>query len=202
MLGLMYLGAAALYLALMLFVVRWAWRKGRVNGGSIVKAAGFAIVGFLVVYLPVFWNHIPIVLAHRSMCAKDAGFRSQVAPEQWRKDNERSLAELRSTDLEKLSATQTLADGYVRYTYFGGLLASESSQRSERVLGTTFVRTETRIRDVKTEKVVAILVNYQVGTSGDVRPWVAGQTCYRQGDPQAPWVLAEKFHYRLKAETK
>jgi hypothetical protein len=45
MLGLMVLGAAALYLALMFFVVRWAWRRGRASGGSLLKASVFSVIG-------------------------------------------------------------------------------------------------------------------------------------------------------------
>ncbi len=60
MLGLIYLGAAALYLATMLAAIAWAWRYGRRTGASHGRAALYASGAFLLVYLPVFWNHLPV----------------------------------------------------------------------------------------------------------------------------------------------
>lgn len=203
MLGLIYLAAATLYLALMFFVMRWAWRKGRANGGSIPKATGFMLVGFLVIYLPVFWNHIPILIAHRSMCAKDAGFVAFTTPDQWIRENRSRLGNLKPTDgLDWISDRRMTADGYTSHVYFGGLLSSESQSRQQQVFGVSVSRTEIRIRDLNSGAILATLVNYQVGTPEDARPWLAGHTCYRQGDGQAPWILSEQFHQRLRESVK
>jgi hypothetical protein len=80
MIGLMLLGAGALYFGLMFFVMRGAWRAGRSEGGSVLQGLAFAFAGFLLVYLPIFWNHIPVLLEHRARCAKDAGFKVYVTP--------------------------------------------------------------------------------------------------------------------------
>lgn len=41
----------------------------------------------LVIYLPVFWDHIPTLLAHKYYCDKDAGFWAYKSAEQWRVEN-------------------------------------------------------------------------------------------------------------------
>lgn len=43
--------------------------------------------GGLAVYLPVFWDHIPTVVAHQYYCATEAGFWEYKTVEQWKKEN-------------------------------------------------------------------------------------------------------------------
>jgi hypothetical protein len=202
MFGLMILGATALYLALMFFVVRWAWRKGRANDGSLIKASTFAVAGFLVVYLPVFWNHIPIVLAHRSMCAKDAGLKVHKSAKQWISENRDRLGSLQGIDLDKPTSSRQLANGVARTEYFSGLLASESKTEQQLLYGVPLHRIEFRVIDVVTNEVLTTDVNYQVGTREDIRLWLAGQSCYEQGDKQSPWNQAIKFNEQLKEGVK
>jgi hypothetical protein len=184
MLGLMYLGAAALYLGLMLFVVSWAWRKGRAGSGSLVKAGAFALAGFLAVYLPVFWNHIPIVLAHRSMCAKDAGFKVHVTPAQWEAKNKDVLGSLRGVDLDKTTPSRTLASGFSRYEFFGGVLARETKTQSDRLFGMNVVRAESKLLDARTGDVLTSSIGYAVGPREDARIWLTGYSCPQQAERQ------------------
>lgn len=128
MIGLMLLGAGALYFGLMFFVMRWAWRAVRADGGSMLAASTFAFVGFLLFYLPVFWNHIPVLLAHRSMCEKDAGFKAYVTPEQWIALNKNEINALVRSEVEKKernAETRKIADDFDQRIFFGGLLFSE-----------------------------------------------------------------------------
>lgn len=169
------------------------------TGALQQKAAAFASLGFLAVYLPVFWNHVPVVLAHRSMCARDAGFQIRVQPAQWIAQNRDKLISASFAEPDKTSEAKQLSDGYYRSTYFAGLLASETGSTRQEVLGIAIERTEVRIRDVQTSSVLATLVNYQLGGRDDVRPWFAGNTCYGHGDDGAPWPQLIEFHRRLKA---
>lgn len=41
----------------------------------------------VVLYLAVFWDHIPTVLAHKYYCETEAGFWVYKTPEQWKKEN-------------------------------------------------------------------------------------------------------------------
>jgi hypothetical protein len=202
MLGLMYLGAAALYLALMFVVVRWAWRKGRADGGSFVKASALALVGFLTVYLPAFWNHIPIVLAHRSMCAKDAGFKANVTPEQWIAENKEALSKLTRQDIQGTSPSRELPDGFSRYEFLGGLLARESSEKYSTLYGVSVVRQEERVLDTRTNKPVLSRVDYHIGQRDDARLWLAGRKCLADDDPKSPSKLRQKFVQRIQEEIK
>jgi hypothetical protein len=47
----------------------------------------WALVGFLVVYLPIFWDWIPTVVAHKYYCEKEAGFWVYKTVDQWKAEN-------------------------------------------------------------------------------------------------------------------
>ncbi len=202
MFGLMVLGAAALYLGLMFLVVRWAWRKGRGNGGSVGKASAFAALGFLLVYLPVFWNHIPVLLAHRAMCAKDAGFTAYVAPEQWRQQNRDRLAGLKGEDLTKMSKRHEMPEGFSRYEHFAGLLATEERTVRQPLFGIVVYRIEDRVRDVRNGQLVSTYVDYRVGHREDIRLWFGGYGCIADDDPNDPSDLRQRFYFQLQEEFK
>ena len=185
MLGLMYVGAAALYVLLLVLVVRWAWRAGRANGGSLLKACGFALVGFLVVYLPAFWNYLPIALTHRALCAKDAGFTVATTPERWAAANRDRIAELRGVDLTKSTPSRQVPSGFSRYEFFGGMLAREVGTTIERRLGMQFMRVESRLIDVRTGADMAREVGYAIGPREDVRVWLLWLECPTRADGAA-----------------
>lgn len=193
----MVFGTAALYFGLMLGVMIWAWRKGRGNGGSVRRAMAFAAIGFLLVYLPVFWNHLPVMLTHHAMCAKDAGFNAYVTPEQWLTQNRDELAKLSREDVQRTTASRVLPDGFSRYEHFGGLLATESSSERSTLYGVLVVRVESRLRDTRTNALVASQVDYQLGQHDDARLWFAGRSCFAPGDPNNPSRLRQQFTQRL-----
>lgn len=47
----------------------------------------WALIGFLAVFLPIFWDWIPTVIAHRYYCAREAGFWVYKTLDQWKKEN-------------------------------------------------------------------------------------------------------------------
>lgn len=177
MFGLMALGAAALYLGLMFVVMQWAWRIVRVNGGSMRKAALYSGLGFLLVYLPVFWNHFPVLLAHRSMCSKDAGFLTYVAPSQWIAQNKERLAARYEVSIWASKKGENLTTGHTVDIYFFGLLQAERKEERFRKFGVLFIRSETVDRDVSTGKQIARGIDYWVGQRDDARFWLHRQTC-------------------------
>lgn len=81
MIGLAYLALGALYVVAMVCLVGWAWRQGRKLNRSVAIAC--ATLAFLSLYLPVFWDFIPTIIAHRYYCAKDAGIVMVKDPRQW-----------------------------------------------------------------------------------------------------------------------
>lgn len=210
MFGLMVFGAAALYLTLMFFVMRWSWRKGRANGGSVLKAALFAALGFLLVYLPVFWNHIPVLLAHRSMCAKDAGFTAYVTKEQWVAQHQDAIAKLSKEEVsqqERNSKSVPTADGFQREAYFGGLLATEWRNTKHKVLNLEIGRSEQRVRDAQTNQILAAYIDYAASLWAQDNPigWIFPSNCFEKLDAENPkyiyWKYAN-FNSYLKEEGK
>ena len=87
MIGPLVLVVGAIYLALMLLATgaayRWAANKGPSRPTRIIAAA----VGFLFVYLPVFWDHIPTLVMHKYYCETEAGFWIYKTLEQWKLEN-------------------------------------------------------------------------------------------------------------------
>jgi hypothetical protein len=178
MMALAYLGAAALYFSLMFFVVRFAWRKGKAHGRSTSRAIGFACVGFLAVYLPLFWNWIPVVLTHRSLCNKEAGFTAYVTPEQWVAENRDQLQKLVDVDLEKVIDKSKPHDENAHwYKFYGGMLQRKTENSSFQRYGMTFRSQESKLIDVQTGKVLTKGVSHSVGSREDIRLWLHISGC-------------------------
>ncbi len=132
MLSLMYLGGALLYLVLMFVVVRGAWRIGRRDNGSVWRGASFAAGGFLLVYLPVFWNQVPTALSFRNACERDAGFIAFVEPKGWIDSHQKLIQELRGIDPEATSRSQKTSSGASRYMYMGGFLQKRTASPNKK----------------------------------------------------------------------
>ena len=196
MLGLAVLLIVMAYAALMIWAVAFGRRRGRRDGGSRRMAAAYAGLGFLVVYLPVFWNHIPVLLAHRSMCVKDAGFKSDVTPQQWIAQNKEAIGKLTKESVlqqELASRRVDAADGYQREVYFGGLLAAEWRGTVHRVLNVDIHKDERRIVDVGSGQTLATFVDYSSsGHPDNIRGWIFPDSC-QQADSGA--LRAKYFEY-------
>ena len=82
--GLVVFGAMALYLIVSIAVVAFAARAAKRNGKRPWRWGGGAA---LVMYLLVFWDHIPTIVAHKLNCDKEAGFWIYKSPDAWKVDN-------------------------------------------------------------------------------------------------------------------
>ena len=200
MLGLMYLGAVAIYLALMRLIVRWAWRAGRKQSGSIVRGTICAILAFVAVLLPPFWNLIPIAMAHRDACARDAGFRAFVNPMDWIASHQVGIQARRGIDPELTSDTRETTSGFSRYTYMGGLLATDERTSRSELLGMTLSRSEMRVVDAETHQVLAQAIDYSIGPREDARIWLTRRSCF-PGNLH-PLSQLSAFNQQLKAALK
>lgn len=87
MIGLIILIVGVIYCAVLVVATRAAYRWAKSKGFSKAKCWLAAMGGFLALYLPVFWDHIPTLIAHQYYCATEAGFWVYKTPEQWRKEN-------------------------------------------------------------------------------------------------------------------
>lgn len=84
MIGLLFIAAFIVYLALTCGVVWWIVRWARRTGRGVKRWAAAAI---LAMYLLVFWDHIPTLLLYKYYCNTKAGFWVYKTPEQWKAEN-------------------------------------------------------------------------------------------------------------------
>lgn len=82
--GVVIFGAIALYLIVSLVVVVLAARAAKKRGRSPWRWGGAAA---LVMYLLVFWDHVPTILVHKYYCEKEAGFWVYKTLDQWKVEN-------------------------------------------------------------------------------------------------------------------
>ena len=88
MFGLIVFGLLGIYLMLLAWATRRGCRWGiEKKGWTGRKRYLGAAIGFLIVYLPVFWDWIPTVAVHQYYCAKDSGFWVYKTLDQWKVEN-------------------------------------------------------------------------------------------------------------------
>jgi len=87
MFGLVVFGLIGIYLVLLIAATRWGYRHAAKKGLPRTQRWLWAASGFLLVYLPVFWDWIPTVVAHQYYCATEAGFWVYKSVDQWKKEN-------------------------------------------------------------------------------------------------------------------
>jgi hypothetical protein len=198
MFGLIVLLFLVVYGALMIGAIRYGWRRGRRNGGSKRKAAAFASLGFLVVYLPVFWNHVPVLLRHQWLCASDAGFTQYVEPSAWRADHANEIREL-SPERAHGFETRREADGSYVWRIYGGLLDSRSVNKRSFFLRVPVIRKEEQLLSTADQQLLAKQVNYLlVGARDDIRSWIFPASCWARNS--APPYAMEQYVRQLKGE--
>jgi hypothetical protein len=84
MMGLMILGALAVYLLVSVFVIKKAASWAKANNRKPWLWGGLAA---FVMYNLVFWDLIPTLVMHKYYCSTQAGFWVYKTPEQWMKEN-------------------------------------------------------------------------------------------------------------------
>ena len=82
--GFVIMVVLGLYLLISMGVVAWAVSYAKKHGKGTYRWGWSAA---LVMYLLVFWDWIPTVVAHKYYCSTQAGFWVYKTPEQWRKEN-------------------------------------------------------------------------------------------------------------------
>lgn len=186
MISLIILIFGAIYLAVLVVVTRAAYRWAKNKRLSKAKCRLAAAGGFLVVYLPVFWDHIPTLVAHQYYCATEAGFWIYKTPEQWNAENPEGVKTLSSN---KAPARDSLGDNnnYSDSTYLNERFIFIAKHNGPLFLNRW--RREQSIVDSKTGIVVARHVDFstsqirrQAGWSGwkfwlDSEFWFGSRQC-------------------------
>jgi hypothetical protein len=195
-LGLVVLVVLAVYGALMIGAMLCGWFWGRRKQGSRRKAAAYAGIGFLVVYLPIFWNHLPFLLRHKWLCARDAGFTQYVDPAVWRAEHD---DEIRQLTVEELRAYKYLkeTDGSYVTRMYGGLLERRRLIERSSFLRVPVTRVEIKLISADSPQVMLVEVDYGFGGGrDDIRSWIFPNSC-RPKDSAPPYEL-EKYIGRIK----
>lgn len=134
MIGLIILVIGVIYLAALVVVSRSAYRLAKNKGLSKTKCRLAAAGGFLVIYLPVFWDHIPTLLAHNYYCSSEAGLWVYKTPEQWKKENQGAAETLTDSELSRFWVDP---DSKTRITYLNERFEDRRSDRHLRFIPVT-----------------------------------------------------------------
>lgn len=123
----------------------------------------WALGGFLLVYLPIFWDWIPTVVAHKYYCSTEAGFWVYKTLDQWKAENP-GVAET----LVANKSPVTIQNAYVLNQRFNWVI-----KQARYFPLNHMVREEQQVVDSKAGEVLARYVDYsasherrQAGWSG------------------------------------
>ena len=156
MIGLMILGALAIYFLISMWVTIKAASWAKANNKKPWVWGGLAA---FMMYNLVFWDLIPTLVMHKYYCDTQAGFWVYKTPEQWMKENpgvmDTLASSLESKKIEKLS------DDTKRYWLTQRFY--NDVKRTE-VLHTLVIEEETFF-DAKNSELIAKSVNFWRGTS-------------------------------------
>ncbi|HYD57877.1 MAG TPA: hypothetical protein VEB41_13295 [Burkholderiales bacterium] len=178
--GAVIYGAIALYAFALLALVLSAYRFARRRGFGRKRRVALAVVVFFAGYLPLFWDHIPTVVAHEYYCQKEAGIWVFKTPEQWVTENADALRAIHRADyLPGLADPQA---GVTREK-----LSSRFSRETVRSRLTLLPLTITRrtILDTHTDVVLARQVSVVTGYGTpalatewhDLKFWLSSKSC-------------------------
>ena len=161
MIGLAYLSAGVVYLLVSIWVVYLAVKSARQRGRSGWK---WGLAAGLVMYMLVFWDWIPTVVAHKYYCARYGGFTQYKSIDEWKRENPGSSDGL--TAHIGWESDPVISDGKI--TYSVNQKISLESSRTKKFL--YIIRRESRIKEKETGEVLAELINF--GT--DIQPFSVG----------------------------
>lgn len=155
---------AVLYLLLSVLVV---WSAVRVARKRHIKGWKFGAPAALVMYLIVFWDHIPTLMLHKYYCETEAGFWVYKTPEQWAEENPGVLE-----TLEPWPASKVHGMDKVEFKLKGGEVTQFNdrfgiwSKWSTNLNGLLIDRYENGIIDVKSREFVVRSVRFLSGPRG------------------------------------
>lgn len=182
--GLVIIGALALYLLIAIAVVIGAVRYAKQNGKNAKRwgwSAAFAI------FLVPFWDWIPTVVVHHYYCTKDAGFWVYKTPEQWRKENPGVVETLTAPGAtgspvrhSRSADGHEVIDVYLLNERFNWVIA----QRDLLFL-LPIVITERSVLDTRKNEVLARYIDFSSGNSvkstvgppGPIKFWLQNSNC-------------------------
>jgi hypothetical protein len=171
----LFILAGLIYLGISILVVFLAVRLARRQ-----KIAGwkFGIPAGLTMYLLLFWDHAPTLVAHEYYCGKEAGFTVYKTLEQWKEENP-GVAE--SLSYKRLSDSEVSGNTRIYH-----LNERFDWRISEKQILLSLLRTENQVVDVKTGEILARHVDFRTGWGNfaiganelrDYKLWLVNKSC-------------------------
>lgn len=203
MFGLVVLVVMGLYLWLLVWATRRGWRWGiEKKGWQGRKRWLGAAIGFLIVYMPVFWDFIPTVAVHQYYCAKDSGFWVYKTLDQWKVENP-GVMEVLVANKGEPSSSQGDMENYTD-TYFVNQRFNLVVKHNGQFLFNRW-RHEREVVDMKTNTMLARYVDFstsqerrQAGWSG-WKFWLDSKNCIGGRDQL---INFGKFYLQFKGAEK
>jgi hypothetical protein len=190
-LGIVLFGALGLYIIVVIACVGLAARAAKQRGANPWV---WGTLGGLAIYLPVFWDHLPTVLAHNYYCKKDAGFRIYKTLAQWEVEHPGVARTLTFRTIPALDDIVDRPDGSRRYRLNERFIMERQSHPIG-ALSTT--KHDERFLDVKTGEMLAerVSVTSGYGTTAVARD-IRSYKFWLSLDPCIPDKNAFESFYR------
>lgn len=155
-------------LILLAFILAISLARGfaRRNGRSPL---GWGLVGFLVVFMAIFWDWIPTVVAHKYYCSTEAGFWVYKTVDQWKAENP-GVMETLVANRGAPSARQGDMDNYTD-TYFLNPRFNWVVKHNGQLLFNRW-RHEQDVVDTKTNEVLARYVDFSTSQKRPKAGWL------------------------------
>lgn len=115
MIGLIFTIAAIAYLAVVMLGARFAYSYAKKRGYKIGKRVSFAVLGFLLLTLPIFWDAIPTHIAYNHYCENEAGFTLFKSIEQFQTGNRQESEGFDAQKPTRSPKSIALPNGGTRY---------------------------------------------------------------------------------------
>lgn len=216
MFGLIVFGLLGIYLILLVWATRRGWRWGiEKKGWTGRKRYLGAAIGFLIVYLPVFWDWLPTVAVHQFYCAKDSGFWVYKTLDQWKKENPGAMEGLVSYNknpggfnVNWPSQHERSADGHlVRNINHINDRFNVSATQQDTSDFLPITRKENMLLDVKNNEVIARYIDFGTGNSvkntvgppGPLKFWMHNGSCIGGKEKQTKFG---NFYIQFKGAEK
>lgn len=156
--GFVIMVALGLYLLISMGVVAWAVSYAKKHGKNAKRWGWGAALGM---YLLVFWDWIPTVIAHKYYCATEAGFWVYKTPEQWKTENTGVMEGLVATP----SKSENLGHGWTRYWVNQRLYFEVKRERNFKH---AIWREDEQLVDADTHQILAKVISFSRGVGGNV----------------------------------
>jgi hypothetical protein len=193
MIGLLYLAAFWVYIGTSVFVVWFFVHQAKKRG---IAGWKWGVPAAIVMYLLVFWDHVPTLLAHKYYCERDAGFTVAKTLDEWKAENP-GVAETLVAKSHPDSSTEGSMTTYHLNERFDWRLDTQRVFLS-------VLRRHDWIVDTKTHELVAEYIDYESGWGNlmvgvnefrGYKIWLVNGSCEK--DSQMP---VRKTFYTFKKE--